>query len=102
MAPIYSTKLVNADYPTPYSAVVYTVPVGARVVVTNIDYFTSGPSGTYFTVKLGAGYVIWTQNAANVSQMLRWEGKQVLNAGDTISIINGNVATLDITGYVLT
>src|SRR5712664_2937998 len=98
MAPIYSTKLVNADYPTPYSAVVYTVGADDTVIVTDIDYFTFGAAGTFFTVKLGDGYVIWTQPFDGVPHMLHWQGKQVLNPGDTISIINGNVATLAITG----
>jgi hypothetical protein len=101
MAPIYSKKLVNAVYPTPYSAVVYTVPPGTTVVVTDIDFLTSGSAAQYFIVQVGSADLIWIQRVATGTDTHQWRGKQVLNAGDTITLTNGNVATLAITGYVL-
>jgi hypothetical protein len=101
MAPIYSRKLVNALYAAPTTAVVYTVPAATTVVVTDVDFLISGASGQYFTIALGAAYVIWMQLSGSLTQHFQWTGKQVLNAGDQISMLNGDIATLAITGYVL-
>lgn len=103
MAPIYSHQLHNHAYSAPTSGVVYTVPPGSTVVVTDVDFlFEATAMGEFFDVTLGACIVLFFQSAGTLTQLLQWRGKQVLNAGDTISVLSqGPAATIGITGYVL-
>lgn len=106
MAPIYSQKLVNTSVAAAFAGVVYTVPAGYTVVVTDVVMDITAP----FTVAgsnlaLGATVVLQPGTGATVGQNpAHWAGKQVLNAGDKISVnvVNPAGASYAVTGYVLT
>lgn len=103
MAPIYSQKLVNASYPASQNAVIYTVPASTTVVVTNIDmYYHSNAANSASYVEIGATNLLYHLTSGTEISNLQWVGKQVLNAGDTITYVTGNeTSRLAITGYVL-
>lgn len=103
MAPIYSQKLFNAVVTTTGDTVVFTVPAGTTVVVTDIDVLlTNSAAGQVSFVRLGATALLYHNSAAIEEINQQWVGKQVLNAGDTITFrFHGTAANLAITGYVL-
>lgn len=103
MAPIYSTKLVDASFATGFSGVVYTVPAGATVVVTDIDTAlrtTTGGPTSYVTL----GVTLFLMHTPSGPELInqQWRGRQVLDAGDSIAFAAGALSNyLRITGYLL-
>jgi hypothetical protein len=103
MAPIYSQQLYNANPPAGAATVVYTVPGGHVVVVTDIDRALQTTVATDLSyISLGAALVLVHTSAGAELFSDQWRGRQVLNAGQTITAVNGHPSqTLAITGYVL-
>jgi hypothetical protein len=103
MAPIYSTKIIDSSYPNPFSAVVYTVPAGQTLVVTDIDTAIRNTlAGQLSYITLGVTlFLMHTSPGAELINQ-QWVGKQVLDAGDTIAV-NTVAASYyaRITGYLL-
>lgn len=103
MAPIYSTLLVDGPFALGFAGVVYTVPAGATVVVTDMDTaLRNTGSGPVSYVTLGASLMLihTAQGAELINQ--QWRGRQVLNAGGTISFTTQAANSyLRITGYLL-
>ncbi len=103
MAPIYSTQLTNSTH-TSGAITVYTVAGGATVVVTDIDiYLENGAANEVSYVSLRQTRVVYHKSAAAEVTTMQWNGKQVLNAADTIQLVTAATSVrIAITGYVLT
>jgi hypothetical protein len=104
VAPIYSTKLINASYTTgPFTITLYAVPVGATVVVTDIDvYLGETAAGQVSFVGIGALLMLVRHSTGAGDVNERWGGKQVLYGGDTIKFhVDCANAGIAITGYLL-
>lgn len=101
--PIYTTKIVDALYPNPTSAVVYTVAAGHTLVVTDIDTALRNTiAGQLSYVTLGTTLFLMHTSAAPELINQQWRGRQCLNAGDTIAVNTVAASTyVRITGYLL-
>jgi hypothetical protein len=100
---IYSQALYNANHTTVGSTVVYTVPANTTVVVTDIDgIFTASAVNQVQEVVLKQAIVAFILTAAGGNTPFQWKGRQVLNAGDKITLVMTGLAShIAITGYVL-
>ncbi len=104
MAPIYSQQLVNAVYGASHPlSVVYTVPAGATLVLTNIDALIHNTAaGVTSYCQVANLLLLYHLSAGAEFLQQQWTGKQVLTAGQTIQwSMTGAGSYLAATGYVL-
>jgi hypothetical protein len=101
--PIYSQQLANDSFSAPGTYLLYTVPAATVVVVTNIDYFVeASASAQQSWLELKNAIVAYSISAAAAVVAPQWSGRQVLGAGDTISLFTqGSNPRVAVTGYVL-
>jgi hypothetical protein len=101
--PIYSQQLASVSLGAPASTLLYTVPAATVVVVTNIDYFVEPTAaGQQSWVTLKNCIVGYTISAGTSIINPQWAGRQVLLAGDTITLFTQAAnARVGVTGYVL-
>jgi hypothetical protein len=106
LAGIYSTRFV-AVAPTVTNTVYYTVPAGKIAVIRSMTVAwsaTARAGGTvYVLLPLSNGY-LWVVNIPGGSPGSdRWEGRTVLNPGETIraSTTSSPVTFLTVSGYLL-
>jgi hypothetical protein len=103
--PAYSVRFLSAaGLMGPLTVV---VPVGFRAVVRDLDgYSDTGPLETAQLFLRGpAGEAIALLDwQPNTQKSLQWQGRQVYNAGETISLLQLGLAPVDATlsGYLLT
>lgn len=102
MAAIYSTRLFLGSVAAGSSVTLYTAPAGSVVIIRSIDFIPFGGS-TPWEVTIGInGTFFFQAESATAPAAFHWEGRQVMNPGDTITC-NTNTGGLDgaISGYVL-
>jgi hypothetical protein len=106
MSRLYSARLLGGGATDSLSAV---VPAGYRWVVRDAVLFFDG-AGTNDDATLyvliaggGTGQLLYVQATASQVSLTHWEGRQVLNAGDTLGF---GASTLNwyvlVSGYQLT
>lgn len=106
MAGIYSTRFV-AVTPAAANTVYYTVPIGKIAVVRSMTVgwnTTGGAGGTLFVLlPFSNGYLWVVPLAITTLGSDRWEGRVVLNPGETIraSTTASPVVFLTVSGYLL-
>lgn len=106
-SPVYSHRLLaGATTSTSYEAV---VPSGVLWVVRDVVAWwdgTSDPSVELYSLSYGPENVVlmWGNVESGVARVLEhWEGRQVLNAGDTLQFATTTATwSVAVTGYVLT
>lgn len=105
MATVYSVRFYAAVGLAPGSYTVYTVPPGYTAIVRDIDcYSSAGVSNAeiYFEGNLGQTF-FHAEVVATTQDSPQWRGRQVFEAGDTISVNVGGASNWDVTisGYLL-
>lgn len=109
MASIYSTQLANSASGVAGTYTVYTVPAATLVVLTNMDLFVNNSAaGQLSRVRIGAvtpanaAVLHFHTSAAAETPTFQWAGRQVLTAGQIITMqFGGTSATWAFTGYAL-
>lgn len=101
-AAVYSTRFYAGLAPANSNTTLYTVPSNYIAIVRCIDAVASAPgtAGSAQVLIAGKAYIT-TGNFTTTVQYLHWEGRQVLNAGESLSGNVTSVATyLCISGYL--
>lgn len=102
---VYSVQLFAGFIPVA-ATVVYTVPVGATVIVRDIELFNATSAPTDMTVSVGVSgsplAVIARVLLVPVLAHVQWTGRAVLNPGQDIQVSGGGTgSTVLISGYNL-
>jgi hypothetical protein len=102
MAEIYSTRAAAGVIAAGATTVVYTVPAGTVFVLRCVDVVSTGAAGSELALELtGVATPIFYTSTA-VSQHFQWTGRQVFNAGDTITLATaGGAWSFMLSGYSL-
>jgi hypothetical protein len=100
VAALYSTRL----YGNPSlngTATLPAVPAGVIWIVRDIAFFgfPAAPAGEFVEV-VSQGIIFYGQLTPTVGY-LHWEGRQVLEEGDELSITTNTDSTVLVSGYVL-
>lgn len=105
MADVYSVRFFEDVGLSPGSYLAYTVPDGYVAILRDIDaYSSAGVSDAEIYVEGHLGQTIFYGNVAATSKSnAQWRGRQVLQAGETITITVGASTDWDVTisGYLL-
>ena len=100
---LYTTLLYAGTAPT--GAMVYAVPAGYRVVVTDFFFASNADDGTYAQLadSVGATIAGGDTNPPGPDQYyVIWHGRQAMNVGDTITVeTDASEPTWRITGWLL-
>jgi hypothetical protein len=102
MALVYSARFVAGSFAAGLSGVVYTVPAGKTAVLRDMSVFADGGAAGYAAIILTGVATLASVVTPASGPAPSWEGRQVLNAGETIKInINGGTCEVAISGYLL-
>lgn len=101
---VYSTRFLAS--PAPDFPPTYTVPAGYVAVVRDIEiYCAPGEGGDHCTVLLvDPPCIIFDAGSLTAGQTVHWGGRQVLNAGESLTVDSGlsEPSSVLISGYLLT
>ena len=104
MATVFSTRFIAVhDQPVAIPAT-YLVPAGFVAVVRDVDaYFGSSLSVKTVFARGSAAQIFWQETVgANLAGWRQWEGRQVIYAGETLSLFADELVDLTASGYLLT
>lgn len=103
-AAVYSTRFLAGGFSDTFQPI-YTVPVGFRAILRDLDAVGTGSELLELT-NLDAGSTIFIGEfpASGTYGHLQWQGRQVAEAGERIQIIvAGSIAaSVALSGYLLT
>lgn len=103
MAAVYSTQFASGVQTGAGSGTLFTVPSGYLVVVRSIQIFQYTGTAETFQIADGSGVSIATAISPGAPWQLDWDGRAVLNAGETIEFSTGGGGwTYRVSGYLLT
>lgn len=101
--PAYSSQIV-AEHAL-FGAVTFTVPGGALLVVRDVDVWIAAPilSSVEYRMLGSEGQTIdWAVCDADTTILHQWRGRQVLEAGQTLTLTASDHADVSVSGYLLT
>ena len=99
--PIYSRSLVAAAGLS--GTVTSVVPAGTTVVIRDVDVTLGVSAGVLVTLVGANGQVIWAWSSGVTTDKTsaQWRGRQVIEAGQTFSVVTSAPADVTVSGYVL-
>jgi hypothetical protein len=99
---IYSTRFIGEEVPSGYGRL-YTVPIGHVAVVRSITVVSAAPGTSDAQVVANGLWYLWRVDPLAAGVTAYWNGRHVLNAGDTLqTYIGGGAGHWTISGYLLT
>lgn len=103
MASIYSTQFGHGAGTAGATGTLYTVPTGFVAVVRSIGLWNYAGGPGFCAINGPGGDAIFVGSSTGAQGMSTWEGRQVLNPGDTITydLVSGDWTWL-VSGYLLT
>lgn len=104
MATVYSVRLLAQHDVGIANPAQYTVPVGKLAIVRDIDAYNGDVVGdTMYAVVALSPQVVFFQASWGVGERgwRSWRGRQVLYAGDTLSVFADRVIDVVASGYLL-
>lgn len=100
--PLYTSRVIRTVLASTGATATYTVPAGLRLVVVDISVVVVvSPAGVLAGIAPSSWFaaLVVTSTAA----LGRWTGRQVLEAGETLTVqSNANSASVWVTGWLLT
>lgn len=99
---VYSTRFIGVSLGTGTTAT-YTVPTGYVAVIRDISATATTTGSTNAEVFVNGAFTIWNSGPITNGSTLVWSGRQVLNAGDVLSVhAVGATTQFMVSGYLLT
>ena len=100
---LYSTRFLAAHDQAGSDPVVYVVPAGKLAIVRDVDcYAGTTLLGVTFFARGSAGQVFWSDSSpAAGAGWKQWQGRQVLYAGESLSLEGDDTCDLAASGYLL-
>lgn len=101
-SPVYSTRFLAGVGVT--TAIVFTCPTGFVTVLRDLDTFYAGLLVATARLIGSEGQTIWANAFAGGSEpeYASWRGRQVLIAGETVSLDSSGATDMTLSGYLLT
>lgn len=101
MASLYSIRAFAGSYTAGLSAVQYTVPAGNIFVARCMSvYADTGPGSAGSLIITGITTIAQVGGLA-AGQWGQWEGRQVLNAGESLKVLAVGTVEISVSGYLL-
>jgi hypothetical protein len=98
---VYSTRFISGTS-TPSTGLSYTVPGGYVAVIRDVAMLPIASGLTAAAVGVSGGAFFWKVVTGTNGVSQQWQGRQVLNAGETlIADVAGASAEYMISGYLL-
>jgi len=99
--PVYSKRVVGGSYGSG-SHLVYTVPADKVFIIRCVDFANESGGTAEAIVILNSAWCLFDKQGVTPSSSYQWTGRQVLNAGDTITVAaTQSNANFTISGYLL-
>ena len=101
MASIYSTRFALITSSSAGPTTLYTVPTGFKAIVRDVSGLASAaPAG--LAVGVNAAESFFSGLSLSNLESFHWEGRVVLNAGDTLALfVLAGTVQLVVSGYLL-
>lgn len=101
MIAVYSTRFFALHGAN--GTFVYIVPAGRTAVVRDVDFYNGGGlSPAYYFLQGSAGQAIdYFQSPDLVAHTHQWRGRQVYNAGESITVQSSQPSDITVSGYLL-
>lgn len=101
MAAVYSKRLIQAQALNGSAS--FTVPAGYTCVVRDLDAFVaSGGSGAgLFLIGAGGQTMAAYNSIGSAFAVFAWRGRQVLEAGETVTVTTTGPCDVTVSGYLL-